>query len=126
MSLSISPLSITFPISPSPTPPQTITVTNTRKDGNPIYFKVRRDSPNLLSLRPNKSVLTAGDSIVLEVRIKGDVGEEESTKVGLKSIYLNGNFDLDDSEYLEGVSVRFNMHLFNKHCARFELHVYYS
>ncbi|GMH58257.1 hypothetical protein TL16_g02569 [Triparma laevis f. inornata] len=103
MSLSISPLSITFPISSSPTPPQTITVTNTRKDGNPIYFKVRRDSPNLLSLRPNKSVLTAGDSIVLEVRIKGNVGEEESTKVGLKSVYLNGNFDLDDSEYLEGV-----------------------
>ena len=53
-------------------------------------------------MRPNKGVIKGGEEVEVVVKVKE--GKEGGTKIGLKSIWLNGNFDLEDGEYLEGVS----------------------
>ena len=70
--------------------PITITLHHMAENTQPIFYKVRRAEPKVVSLRPTRGVLEPGQSISLQVTLKNlrNVRVGDSAKIAFKSIAL--------------------------------------
>ena len=88
-SLTVLPSSITVPLNPD-LPPSTITLQHMAETMHPIFYKIRRAEPKVVSIRPTRGVLEPGQSATLQVTLKNlrNVRAGDSAKVGFKSLCL--------------------------------------